>query len=120
MAEPLARFPVVGTHSLEEAQDAVTRVYLQHDLMARGDHVSMRLNAVTDRNFTLGYLTYGAQTELVMPPTEDCYHVNLTTAGSTDADRSDGARTRTVARTSGRCSTPSSATPCAGPPTPSS
>lgn len=101
MAEPLARFPVVGTHSLEEAQDAVTRVYLQHDLMARDDQVSMRLNAVTDRNFTLGYLTYGAQTELVMPPTEDCYHVNLTTAGSTDADRSDGARTRTVARTSG-------------------
>ena len=101
MSDPLSRFPVVGTHSLEEARDAVTRIYLPHDLRAPDDQVDMRLNAVSDRYFTLGFLTYRSATELTMPPTEDCYHVNLTTAGSTDADRSDGARTRTTARASG-------------------
>ena len=94
---PLLHFPVIATKSLEEARDAVTRVYLPHDLTARDDRVDMTLNAVSDHHFTLGYLTYHASTELVMPPTENCYHVNLTTAGETDADRTDGARERTLA-----------------------
>lgn len=98
---PLAGFLVVGTRSLEEARDAVTRVYLPHELIAAHDRVDMTLNAVSDRFLTLGYLTYQVATVLTMPPTEDCYHVNLTTVGSTDADRSDGARTRTEARLSG-------------------
>lgn len=94
---PLLRFPVIATRSLEEARDAVTRIYLPHDLTSRDDRVDMTLNAVSDHHFTLGYLTYHASTELVMPATENCYHVNLTTAGSTDADRTDGARERTLA-----------------------
>ncbi|WP_448615174.1 AraC family transcriptional regulator [Modestobacter sp. URMC 112] len=98
---PLLHFPVVCTRSLEEARDAVTRVYLPHDLTARDDRVDMTLNAVSDHHFTLGYLTYHASTELVMPPTENCYHVNLTTAGETDADRTDGARERTLAEERG-------------------
>jgi AraC-like DNA-binding protein len=99
--QPLARFPVVGTRSLEEAKDAVTRIYLPHDLTATTDQVDMTLNAVSDHHFTLGFLTYHAPTELVMPPTEDCYHVNLTVAGQTDADRSDGGRERTSANERG-------------------
>ena len=95
--QPLSRFPVVGTRSLEEAHDAVTRVYLAHELTADRDAVDMTLNAVSDRRFTLGFLTYQASTQLVMPPTESCYHVNLTVAGQTDADRSDGGRERTAA-----------------------
>ena len=98
---PLLRFPVIVTRSLEEARDAVARVYLPHDLTARDDRVDMTLNAVSDHHFTLGYLTYHASTQLVMPATENCYHVNLTTAGSTDADRTDGARERTVAEQCG-------------------
>lgn len=94
---PLDRFPVIATRSLEEARDAVTRVYLPHELTASNDRVDMTLNAVSDHHFTLGYLTYHAHTQLVMPPTESCYHVNLTTAGETDADRTDGARERTLA-----------------------
>lgn len=94
---PLVRFPVIATRSLEEARDAVTQVYLPHDLTAPDDHVDMTLNAVSDHHFTLGYLTYHASTELVMPATESCYHINLTTAGTTDADRTDGAREQTVA-----------------------
>jgi len=98
---PLSRFPVIGTRSLDEAREAVTRVYLEHQLTAPNDDVKMTLNAVNDRMFTLGYLTYRSQAKLVMPPTDDCYHVNLTTSGRTDADRSDGRRATTVARHSG-------------------
>lgn len=92
---PLGRFPVVETRSLEEARDAVTKIYLPHELTAQSDRLDMTLNATSDRHFTLGYLTYQASTQLVMPATESCYHVNLTTSGSTDADRTDGARERT-------------------------
>ncbi len=98
---PLARFPVIATHSLEQARDAVTRVYLPHVLTAEHDRLDMTLNAVSDHHFTLGYLTYHATTQLVMPATENCYHVNLTTAGTTDADRTDGGRERTVAEQRG-------------------
>ena len=98
---PLLRFPVIATHSLEEARDAVARIYLPHDLTARDDRLDMTLNAVSDHHFTLGYLTYHASTQLVMPATENCYHINLTTAGSTDADRTDGARERTHAEERG-------------------
>ncbi|GEL26637.1 hypothetical protein PSU4_55910 [Pseudonocardia sulfidoxydans NBRC 16205] len=97
----LSRYPVLDTRSLEEARDAVTRVYLDHELTAPGDELRMTLNATSDRFFTLGYLTYESAATLVMPPTEDCYHVNLTVAGRTEAVRSDGERASTVARGSG-------------------
>jgi AraC-like DNA-binding protein len=97
----LARYPVLGTRSLEEARDAVTRVYLDHELTAPDDRLDMTLNATADRLFTLGYLTYNSAATLVMPATEDNYHVNLTTAGRTDASRTDGGRETTHARASG-------------------
>lgn len=97
----LSRYPVLGTRDLEEARDAVTRVYLNHDLTAPDDRIDMTLNATSDRFFTLGYLTYKSCAKLVMPPTEDCYHVNLTLAGRTDANRTDGERQSTAARSSG-------------------
>jgi len=98
---PLSRFPIVGTHSLEEARDAVERIYLPHELTGDSDQLDMTLNAVSDHRFTLGYLTYHASTRLMMPATEETYHVNLTVAGSTDADRSDGGREKTASHTSG-------------------
>ena len=97
----LSRYPVLGTRSLEHARDAVTRVYLDHDLTATGDGFEMTLNATSDRVFTFGFLAYKASAKLVMPPTEDNYHVNLTVAGGTTASRSDGERASTMARTSG-------------------
>ncbi|MBW0091625.1 helix-turn-helix domain-containing protein [Pseudonocardia sp. KRD-184] len=97
----LTRFPVLGTRSLDEARDAVTRIYLEHELTAPTDHLEMTLNAVTDRHFTLGYLTYRSAAKLVMPATEDNYHVNLTVAGRTDADRTDGGRASTHGGRSG-------------------
>lgn len=97
----LSRFPVLGTRSLEEARDAVTRVYLEHELTAPRERMEMTLNAVSDRHFTIGYLAYRSHAKLVMPPTEDCYHVNLTIAGHTEAGRTDGDRAATAADRSG-------------------
>src|SRR3954452_21855350 len=87
---PLNRFPVLRTKNLDEASDAVTRVFLDHELTVANDALNMTLNAVSDRLFTLGYLTYESRGKAVMPPTEDCYHLNLIVAGRVDADRSDG------------------------------
>ena len=101
MEEYLASAPVMATNSLEEAREAVTRTYLAHDLLAPRDGMSMRLNAVADRRMTLGYLTYQAEVELVMPATEDCYLVNLTVVGQTRAWASDGGREATAANQQG-------------------
>ncbi|MCW5251339.1 AraC family transcriptional regulator [Streptomyces sp. SHP 1-2] len=95
--EYLASASVIRTQSLEEAREAVTRIYLPHDLIGPRDAMDMRLNALTDRYMTLGYLTYQAEAELTMPATEDCYHVNLTIVGETKASRSDGGREATAA-----------------------
>ena len=97
----LERFPVLATHSLEQARDAVTRTNLRHDLTEPDEQVAMTLNATTDRVFTVGYLTYRSPATLVKPPTEDNYHDNLTDEGDTRAERSDGDRARTGARASG-------------------
>ena len=97
----LRHFPVVRTTSVDEARDAVTDVYLPHALRADGGRLRMRLNAARQRRFTLGFLAYGAHAELGMPATETTYHVNLTTRGTTYAERGDGTRAVTAARTSG-------------------
>ncbi|MFE2937753.1 AraC family transcriptional regulator [Streptomyces sp. NPDC059255] len=99
--EYLASTPVIDTHSLEEAREAVSRIYLPHELVGPQDAMNMRLNALSDRRVTLGYLTYQAEAQLTMPATEYCYHVNLTISGETDASRSDGRREHTVADRSG-------------------
>jgi hypothetical protein len=65
----LRRFPVVATTSAEEAREAVTDVYLPHALRAT-PALRMQLNAARQKRFTLGFLAYGAQAELRMPPTE--------------------------------------------------
>lgn len=97
----LTNFPVLMTNNLEEARDAVERIYLPHDLTSRDNALDMTLNAVEDKILTLGFLTYGSEAKLVMPPTEDSYHINLTTKGNTLADRQDGQRARTGPRTGG-------------------
>lgn len=102
MKEYLASAPVINTQFLDEAREAVTRTYMRHDLIGSSDGaMHMRLNAVTGRHLTLGYLTYQAESELIMPATEDCYVVNLTLVGKTKGARSDGGRHLTVANESG-------------------
>lgn len=102
VAQPLGRFSIARTSSLDEAREAVTRVYLPHALeSSQGEQLQMALNAAEAERFTVGFLVYGAPTRLTMPATEVCYHVNLTTKGRTFADREDGSRAVTVAQSSG-------------------
>ena len=96
MTEYLASAPVVATHSVEEAREAVSRIYLRHNLSSRDGALNVRFNATASGHMTLGYLTYQAEAELTMPPTEDCYIVNLTIAGATRGSRGDGVRERTA------------------------
>jgi AraC-like DNA-binding protein len=96
VTEYLASAPVVATHSVEEARQAVSRIYLRHNLSGRDGALNMRFNASAGGHMTLGYLTYQAEAELTMPPTEDCYIVNLTIAGATRGSRGDGVRERTA------------------------
>lgn len=99
---PLEGYPVLHTRNLDEARQAVTDVYLPHQLYADDPaKLSMTLNAVEQRLFTAGFLTYGTDATLRMPATEVCYHVNLTTTGHTDAGRQDGGRETTHARQRG-------------------
>jgi AraC-like DNA-binding protein len=106
MTEYLASAPVVATRSLEEAREAVSRIYLRHNLASRDGALNMRLNASAGSHLTVGYLTYQADAELTMPPTEDCYIVNLTVAGATRGARGDGKRERTSANEQGLVLTP--------------
>jgi AraC-like DNA-binding protein len=101
VTEYLASAPVVATHSVEEAREAVSRIYLRHTLSSRDGAMNMRLNATAAGHVTLGYLTYQADAALTMPPTEDCYIVNLTIAGATRGARGDGVRERTAANEGG-------------------
>jgi AraC-like DNA-binding protein len=101
VTEHLASAPVIATHSLEAAREAVTRIYLRHDLAGPDGAMNMRLNAITDRQMTFGYLTYQADAVLTMPATEDFYIVNLTVEGRTWASRGDGVRERTAAHERG-------------------
>jgi AraC-like DNA-binding protein len=99
--EYLAGDAVMATRSLEEARDAVTRVYLPHDLIGPQDAIDMRLNATSDRYLTLGYLTYQADAELRMPAAEQWYHINLQLTGATWATRTDGTTEHTPAQARG-------------------
>ena len=97
MQEYLTDDTVMATTSLEEARDAVTRVYLPHELVGPSDAMDMRLNATSSHLLTLGYLTYQAETELRMPAAEQWYHINLQLTGETWASRRDGTREHTPA-----------------------
>lgn len=88
------------TSDVDEARDAVRDVYLPHDLSVRGNF-DMTLNAYGGHGSTLGFLAYGADTTLNMPPTGSHYHVNLTIQGRTEGTRADGTRSTTEAHRSG-------------------
>jgi AraC-like DNA-binding protein len=96
MTEFLTSAPVAATRKVEEAREAVSRIYLSHTLSSRDGAMNMRFNATVGDHLTLGYLTYQAEAELNMAPTEDCYIVNLTMAGATRGTRADGVCERTA------------------------
>lgn len=102
VSKPLSHFPVIHTRDLDEAREAVSDVYLPHQLSrASGGPMEMTLNACGNPGLTIGYLTYQAETALHMPAPGEFYHLNLTTAGHTSGSREDGRRAETDAGSSG-------------------
>ena len=94
--EPLARHSIMQTGDVEEARHVVTEVYVPHELDSLGGRpLDARLNVVASPTLTLGYLVYGADAALTLPPLRHCYHVNLTLTGTTTATRR-GGRDRVV------------------------
>lgn len=89
--EPLAAHAVMNTADVDEARHVVTEVYVPHDLdSAGGRPLDARLNCVASPRLTLGYLVYGANASLTLPPLRHCYHVNLTLSGRTRVTRRGG------------------------------
>lgn len=89
--EPLAAHAVMNTADVDEAQHVVTEVYVPHELDSLGGRpLDARLNSVASERLTLGYLVYGADASLDLPPLEHCYHVNLTLSGRTEVTRRRG------------------------------
>ncbi|MEJ8278113.1 AraC family transcriptional regulator [Pseudonocardia spirodelae] len=96
--EPLAGHAVMNTEDVDEARRVVTDVYVPHDLdSSRGRPLDARLHCVASERLTLGYLVYGADATLTLPPLRHCYHVNLTLSGRTRVTRR-GGREETVTR----------------------
>lgn len=80
--EPLAGAPAMRTDDVDEAQRVISRYYVPHRLRASSG-LNARLNLITSPRLTFGYLAYGTQAELDVPPMIECYHVNLTMRGTT-------------------------------------
>ncbi|SFO52092.1 Helix-turn-helix domain-containing protein [Pseudonocardia ammonioxydans] len=86
---PLDRHEIVHTADADVAHDWIARTYLEHRLSLADGRLGLRLHAWTDEVLTLGYVAYGGEATLTMPPTCDTYHINLTLRGGTKGDRRD-------------------------------
>ncbi|MGO2110016.1 MAG: AraC family transcriptional regulator [Pseudoclavibacter sp.] len=75
---------LLKTDDYGQARAHVTDIYIPHALRAHESHpLDFRIRYVESDRFTVGHLRYGADSELLVPPMESCYHVNLTLHGST-------------------------------------
>jgi len=77
---------VFATRDPEEASQLITSVYVPHELRSRdGQPLNFKLRYLTSPRLTLGHLRFGADSEVLVPPMESCYHLNLTLSGATQA-----------------------------------
>ncbi len=75
---------LITTHDFDEAHERITQVYIPHGLESRdGRPLDFKLRYLASDRLTIGHLRYGADAELLVPPMESCYHVNLTLSGET-------------------------------------
>jgi AraC-like DNA-binding protein len=75
--------PLLVTRDLDEAREIITDVYIPHDLETRDGPLDFKLRYLASERLTVGHLIYGADSELLVPPMIDCYHMNLTLSGRT-------------------------------------
>lgn len=100
--EKLLNFKILATNDLDQARTAVASTYLPNRLTKLSQQgFRSSLNAIEGYDVTVGYLTYRAEVNLQMPPSEDFYHVNLTVGGHTEAWRDDRQTWQTTGTNSG-------------------
>lgn len=91
--EPLRQHGRLRTADPALAQSVVAAAYEPHTLEPLGtERLDARLNAVQVGGLTLGYLTYGTDARITLPPSEHWYHVNITLTGSSRVARDDDVR----------------------------
>ncbi|WP_327049463.1 AraC family transcriptional regulator [Microbispora sp. NBC_01189] len=91
--EPLRQHGRLRTGDAALAEQVVAEVYEPHTLRPLdGTSLDARLNAVQNGGLTLGYLTYGTEARITLPPSDHWYHVNITLAGSSRVAREGGER----------------------------
>ncbi|GAA1640683.1 AraC family transcriptional regulator [Kribbella alba] len=80
--ELLTGHPVARAADVDEAHDAVTRLYLPHrlEVLERDTALNMTLNAVRMGAVTVGYFRYGGAVRMVTADAGN-YHVNVPVAG---------------------------------------
>lgn len=77
---------VFATQDPDEASAVLDSVYVPHELRSRdGRPLNFKLRYLSSPRLTLGHLRYGADSEVLVPPMETCYHLNLTLSGMTHA-----------------------------------
>lgn len=86
--EPLSNFNLLHSNDVDFSQSLVSEVYCEHSLVpVKGTKVDAKLNAVEGTKLTFGYLTYGVDAKILLPPLPPCYHVNITLAGNSCISR---------------------------------
>jgi hypothetical protein len=80
--ELLTGHPVARAADVDEAHDAVTRLYLPHrlEVLERDTALNMTLNAVRMGAVTVGYFRYGGAVRMVTADASN-YHINVPVAG---------------------------------------
>ena len=77
---------VFATQDPTEASRLIDSVYVPHQLRSRdGRALNFKLRYLESPRLTLGHLRFGADSELLVPPAESSYHLNLTLSGATQA-----------------------------------
>ncbi|MGV9711031.1 AraC family transcriptional regulator [Gordonia sp. NPDC003424] len=104
-----ARLPLLEATDLEDARAHIENVYIPHQLVTHdGPQLGFKMAHFETSRITFGHVTYGADSELVCPAMESCYHVNLTLTGNTQI-RQGGRAAITSGRSSGGAFNPDDA-----------
>lgn len=99
--EPLQQYGRLRTSDVSLAQHVVAEVYEPHTLRPlNGSGLDARLNAVQNGGLTLGYLAYGTEVRIDLPPSDRWYHINVTLNGSSRVARECGEKGATAGMSS--------------------
>lgn len=100
--EPLKDYNLLHSHDVDTAQKIVTKMYCEHALVPlKGDTVAAKLNGIEGEHFNFGFLTYGVDAKIVLPPLSSCYHVNITLSGKSTVYNKNNTRFDSFAQANG-------------------